>query len=103
MEDADGKADDVQSFRIDGRLVIADVAALKTRILDALQTCRELVLELDAVEECDTAGIQFLIASSRLTSRDGKSIRLGSSSDSVRTAAAKLGLKLATAEDKKEG
>ena len=103
MEDADANTGDIQSLRIGGKLVIADVAAHKVRILDTLESCRELVLELDAVEECDTAGVQLLLASTRLTSPEGKAIRLGRCSDSVRATAAKLGLRLVTAEDKREG
>ncbi|MBF0562169.1 MAG: STAS domain-containing protein [Alphaproteobacteria bacterium] len=96
------KKDSIQILRIEGTLGIADVAVLKTRMIEALLACHELILDLDAVEDCDTAGVQLLVASTRRSSQDGKVIRLGRCSDMVRTTIAKLGLRLRTTDDEKE-
>ena len=63
--------------------------------------CREVVLDLGGVEDCDTAGIQLLIAASRLSSEPGKTIRVGQSSEVVRSTAAKLGVRLLATDTEK--
>jgi len=91
---------DGQRLKLEGALVVADVASLKARILDALKAGGPVVLDLGAVEECDTAGIQLLVASTRPASRDRPGVRIGPCSDAVRTTAARLGIRLMTTDEK---
>ena len=95
-------ADDSHRLRIEGTLGIAGVSTLKAKILESLQVHPCLVLDLDTVDECDTAGVQLLVASTRLASKDGNVVRLGRCSEAVQTTAAKLGLRLTTADGDKE-
>ncbi|HEX5755721.1 MAG TPA: STAS domain-containing protein [Arenimonas sp.] len=46
---------------LSGSLSIYDVAALKTRLIDAVSAHAELELDLSAVESIDTAGVQLLM------------------------------------------
>jgi len=101
MEARDAKEPGGQRLLVEGTLGIADVAALKGRILEALRSCRELELDLGAVEECDTAGIQLLVATGRLAEQDGRAVRLGRCSEAVGSAAARLGVSLMTSDSER--
>jgi anti-anti-sigma regulatory factor len=95
------QAGDTHSFRIEGSLGVAAVATLKARMLETLKACREIVLDLEAVEDCDTAGIQLLVAATRAPLQGDKLIRIGPCSDVVRTTATKLGVRLMINDDGK--
>ncbi len=92
---------DTRTMQIEGTLCIPDVALLKKKILDTLESCESVVLDLSSVDDCDTAGIQLLVAASRISSERGKTILIGRYSEPVRSTATKLGVKLMTTDNEK--
>ncbi len=62
---------------LDGELSIYHAAELKTALLQAIDDCRELELNLAGVTELDTAGAQLLILAKREADARGKRLLLG--------------------------
>ncbi len=80
------RQDGARPFRplcIEGELTIYRAAELKQALLEALQQCEELDIDLSAVSEIDTAGIQLLIAAKKAAQAAGKALRLNALSDAV--------------------
>lgn len=90
--------DSIQVMKIDGALHVSGVAALKARMLIALETCQVLILDLSEVADCDTASLQLLVAACHTTFPDGKRIQLGANAAAIVTTARKLGVVLAATE-----
>lgn len=79
-------------MRIEGDLTIYRAAELKAELLAALAEPGDLDLELDAVDEFDTAGVQLLLAARKTAQAAGRSLRLVSPSPVVTRALGTLGL-----------
>lgn len=73
MTGHDGKAG---KLVVSGALTIYDAAAAKGQLLDALAKSTELEIDLSAVDELDTAGLQLLILLKREAVKAGKHIHL---------------------------
>lgn len=61
---------------IDGTLTIYDAMAGKQALLDALGGSAELEIDLSAVAEMDTAGVQLLVMLKRAAATAGKQLHL---------------------------
>ncbi|CAK0773756.1 hypothetical protein CCP2SC5_600022 [Azospirillaceae bacterium] len=96
MMDAEEKT---EVLKIQGALTVRVVEKLKAQIISATQSCHVLTLDLEDVEECDTAGLQLLFTATRHALQDGKTIRIGPCSAVLHTTAEKLGLKLLGIKD----
>lgn len=68
---------------IEGEMTIYQAADLKQTLAAALQQCEVLEIDLSAVSEIDTAGIQLLIATKKAAQAGGKELRLIAHSDAV--------------------
>ncbi len=67
-------------LKIDGPMTVNETASIRDELIECLVTYNGLILDLDAVSECDTAGIQ-LLCSARLTAKEtGKSFSVTSAS-----------------------
>ncbi|MET0351862.1 MAG: STAS domain-containing protein [Rhizobacter sp.] len=64
------------SFRIEGELTIYRAAELKDTLLAAVAANDTLEVDLSAVEEFDTAGVQLLMLAKRAAGTAGHTLRL---------------------------
>lgn len=85
----------MSALRIDGELSIYRAAELHPVLLAAAEQAGPddgVELDLGAVVECDSAGVQLLLALARSLRERGGALRIGAASDSVRDVLALLGL-----------
>lgn len=66
----------VYQFKPQGEMNIYNAAALKPPLIEALEKCKVLEIDLGGVSEIDSAGFQLLLLAKRETARRGKSLRL---------------------------
>ena len=71
-------------------LTIECVQALRAELVDALQLQAPLHLDAAAVDRCDTAGLQLLLAACRASA--GSTVRIFNAPASMSSAATALGL-----------
>ncbi len=83
------------SLRISGELNIASAKSLGEVLLEQLSTSRELALDLSAVESCDTAALQVLLAARQRATLTGKPFSIFPNSPVVTETAHALGFCLA--------
>lgn len=74
---------DPRRMAIEEDMTIYTAAAQKQKLLDALEGCRELDLDLSQVSEMDTAGFQVLLLTKREALKAGKTVRLSAHSKAV--------------------
>lgn len=79
-------------MRIEGEMTIYRAAELRGALLAALAEPGDVLLELDAVDELDTAGVQLLLAARRSAQAAGRTLRLFAPSAGVTQVLATLGL-----------
>lgn len=79
-------------MRIEGEMNIYRAAELRDALLAEMAGEGELLLELDAVDTMDTAGVQLLLAARRAAEAAGRKLALVSPSADVLQALATLGL-----------
>ena len=72
-----------QSIAINEDMTIYNAAAQKPLLLDALNSCDELDLDLSQVGEMDTAGFQILLLTKREALKAEKKVRLTAHSKAV--------------------
>lgn len=70
------KKDQVSTLSIDGEMTIYTAAEYKTQLLDQLEDCEELELNLSEVAEMDSAGLQILLVLKREAEAAGRHLRL---------------------------
>ena len=77
-------ADGACAVRLDDEMTIYTAAEQKTALFDKLEHCDTLTLDLTAVDEIDSAGIQILLALKRRADQTECELRLLGPSPSVR-------------------
>jgi anti-anti-sigma factor len=77
---------------VEGEMTIYRAAELHPALLDAVRTIEAPALDLSAVTEFDSAGVQLLLVARREAGRLGKRLALQGASPAVRDAFALLGL-----------
>ncbi len=79
-------------LKIEGAMTVNEAAELRSEMVECLDTYDGLILDLNNVSECDTAGIQ-LLCSARLTVQStGKRLLVKSASMSLMDAFSRTGL-----------
>jgi anti-anti-sigma factor len=70
-------SENIAATRIDiqGELGIFTAGALRLRLLDAIDACREVDVDLSQVSEVDSAGLQLLVAAKREAAERDKLVR----------------------------
>jgi anti-anti-sigma regulatory factor len=86
-------------LRIAGHLRIDEVGPLKSALCQYVLNEPKLDLDLSAVDSCDAAGLQLLLAAEKTAAHLGKPYSLQSVSDAVTQSAAALGLTLVAKGD----
>jgi anti-anti-sigma factor len=81
-------------LRISGTLDIDGADSLREALLDCLQHQPEIAADLSAVDGCDAAALQVLLAGRGDAVAAGKLFRIVAPSDAVTQTAAALGLSL---------
>lgn len=71
-------------FRVDGDMTIYHAVELKARIIDAVRDHAQLELDLAAVTDLDTAGLQLLVLGRREATRLGHGFDIVACSERVR-------------------
>ena len=66
----------VCQLTLDGELTVYTAAAMKETLLEALQKCNEMELDLAKVGDMDSAGFQLLLLLKREADNQSKLIRL---------------------------
>ncbi|MYM36939.1 STAS domain-containing protein [Duganella sp. FT50W] len=69
-------ADDVTHLSLDGEMTIYRAADLKVTVLEALRKTRALEIDLSAVTELDTAGLQLLMLAKQTAAAEQRELRL---------------------------
>jgi anti-sigma B factor antagonist len=77
---------------VEGEMTIYRAAELKPALLEAVRTQDAPALDLSAVTEFDSAGLQLLLVARREAQRLGKSLPLTAASPAVREVCALLGI-----------
>ncbi len=80
----DRKSPEDIEIRLAGELSIYGVAALHDELLAGLGAPRRIRLDLDQVEECDTAGLQWLLALRRWALARDVDLQIEAVSEAVR-------------------
>lgn len=70
-------------LRIEGEMTIYQAVELKDDLLKKIQESDTLEIDLSAVTECDTAGVQLLMWAKKLSQSEGKKLHLGGHSAAV--------------------
>lgn len=73
----------MSTLRLEGDLTIYTVAEQRASLFTAISANRDLEINLEAVGEVDTAGLQLLLAAKRQAARDGRALRLTMHSPAV--------------------
>lgn len=87
-------APDAAPLAIAGEMTIYRAAELKPLLLDAVRTHPAPALDLSAVTEFDSAGLQLLLMARREAARLGKRLAVPAAGAAVRDVLALLGLTL---------
>jgi anti-anti-sigma factor len=82
------------SLAIEGEMTIYRAAELKPALLDAVREHAAPALDLSAVTEFDSAGLQLLLVARQEAARLGKRLVLSAASNAVRDVFALLGMDL---------
>jgi anti-sigma B factor antagonist len=87
---ADG--DGAMRIGIEGSMMIYDAVELRDELLAALDQAREFDVDLQEVDEIDTAGVQLLLMAWNEAARTGRQIRLVAASEPVQEVLDRYGL-----------
>lgn len=81
-------------MRVEGELTIYRAAELKPALLETVRGHAAPALDLSAVTEFDSAGLQLLLAARQEAARLGKRLAVSAASSAVRDVFALLGMDL---------
>lgn len=70
-------------LKVDGEMTIYTAGVLKDELLEPLEEDRHVELDLSAVDEFDTAGVQLLLLLRRELAQAQKTLHLSATSDAV--------------------
>jgi anti-anti-sigma factor len=87
------------TLKIAGHMRIDEVDSLKSALSQYVLNEPRLALDLSAVEYCDAAGLQLLLAAEKTAAHLHKPFALNAVSEAVTNSAAALGLTLAAKGD----
>lgn len=71
------------TMRVDGELTIYTAAECRQQLLDHLQQCDDLTVDLSAVSEMDSAGLQVLLVLKKQADKAGCGLQLVQHSPAV--------------------
>lgn len=83
---------ETRQLKIEGDMTIYHALELKQTLLEALQQCAELDVDLSSVSEIDTTGVQLLLLAQHVADEGKQTLRLSNPSAAVREVFALLNL-----------
>lgn len=86
--------EDARVIKVDGAMTIYEASELRDAFLEGFSAPGGLVLNLEAVTECDTAGVQLLCAARVTAETEHRPFGIEAVSDAVRDALGAAGLSL---------
>ncbi len=78
-------------LEIEGAVTVYEVASIRDELVDCLKKSKGLILKLDRVTDCDTAGIQLLCSAYRTTGDRVRTFSVSGVSDVISNAINHLG------------
>ncbi len=88
------RSENGSSLTLEGRLDISAAEELRQSLCDLLDGSSSAVVDLSAVEACDTAALQVLLAARRTAERDNKNLRFESLDGAVAESCGALGVNI---------
>jgi anti-anti-sigma factor len=82
------------SCEITGTLNVSEVADIRDEIIVCLSARNKIVLDLNGVVDCDSAGVQLLCSAQKTAASQGKELTVVRAPAVVRESAARVGLRL---------
>ncbi|TSA52654.1 MAG: anti-sigma factor antagonist [Planctomycetaceae bacterium] len=79
-------------LRIEGAMTVYEVASIRSELAGCLEKSKGLVLKLDEVSDCDTAGVQLLCSAYRTARDKVRTFSVSGAPDVVRDAIDRIGL-----------
>ena len=73
----------IRRLKLEGEMTVYNASVMKTTLIDTLQKCREMEIDLSKVNEIDSAGFQLLLLTKREAAKHNKSLRLINHSDAA--------------------
>ncbi len=92
----DEKKEEQAFLKLEGPLTVYEVTEMRDMLIASMNGSRQMILDLQGVTECDTAGIQLLLSARKKAVRDQKFLRITDCSDSVKQAAERIGINSAS-------
>lgn len=81
-------------IKLEGSLSAYDVAEVKTKLLEGLKSNSGIELDLEAITECDTLGIQLICSAAKTAKLQNKDFFISGKSELCWTVAQNIGLDL---------
>ncbi len=88
-EEKDGEA----ILKIKGAMSIYEIANFRDELAACFKSHDKVILDVDEVGNCDTAGVQLMVSAFRTAENAGRTIEVRGASDPVRKSIADLGLR----------
>lgn len=85
---------DTKLLQLQLPLVAANAVPWHRCLIELTTSQQEICLDLSGQEDCDTSGVQLLLAAGKAAAANGKSFVLKSPAKAVRDAATRLGFEL---------
>jgi anti-anti-sigma regulatory factor len=87
-EEKDGAA----ILNIKSAMSVYEIASIRDELAACFKSHDKVILDVDEVGNCDTAGVQLMLSAFRMAENAGKTFEVRGASDSVRKSAVDLGL-----------
>ena len=88
-EEKDGEA----ILKIKGAMSVYEAASIKDELAACFKSHDRVILDVDGVTDCDTAGVQLILSAFRTAENTGKTFEVRGTSDPVRKSTVDLGLR----------
>ena len=85
--------DEEAILRIKGAMSVYEIAKIRDELAACFKSHDKVVLDVDEVGDCDTAGVQLMVSAFRTAEDTGKTFETRGESDSVRKSIVDLGLR----------
>ena len=89
-EEKDGEA----ILKIKSAISVYEVAAIRDELTACFKSRDRVILDVDEVTDCDTAGVQLILSAFRTAKDAGKNFDVTGASDCVRKSVVDLGLRI---------
>ena len=90
------KIKNVKSLKIEGPMTVYEIEEIHKKLIQAFEQGKETVVDLTAVTECDTSGIQILYSAAKTAKEKGVNISFLLDSEAIEVAAERIGVELGT-------